>query len=137
MQFLVFSVGEYTCAIELLSVLRIEMAAEILPIPINEVSPLKCGMLNVRGKMISVVSLRELLGLPKAEMELNDHFIICQFQEVESALWVNAIEGVQEFNEADIIPAGTFFSHCSQVDKVIKDKNRMIFVWNLGVTSGV
>lgn len=130
MQFLLFKVADQASAVELAFVDRVEMASSLLTIPLNEVSPMKCGMINVHGKMTPVVSLRGLLGLPEKEIELDDRFIICSFGDAPLALWVDAIEGVKEVNESFIVSARPFLSEESAIDQVIREADQMILIWN-------
>lgn len=133
MLFLIFSVAEHPCAVELTSVERVEMAGALLPIPNGERNPMRCGLIDVRGKIIPVASLHELLGLPKREIELDDRFINCHFGEEDIALWVDRIEGVHDIDPSQVLPAAGFFTGFQAVDRVIKEKNRLILIWNFSV----
>lgn len=136
MQFLLFTVANQLSAVDLAFVDRVEMASTLLAIPLNEVSHLKCGMINIHGKITPVVSLRNLLGLPKKEIELNDRFIICNFEGNFLALWVDSIEGVKEINNDSIVSSEHILSESCPVNQVIKEADRIILIWNFNSYSG-
>lgn len=130
MQFLIFNVEERTFALDLSFIERVVWSAAMIPIP-NEGVNKNCGMINIYGEIMPVVSMRDLLGLTKRAMELTDQFVVCRYKDQRLALWVEKVLEVREYNSTDLLPADHMFPASSCVNKVIKEKNNIIFVWNI------
>jgi purine-binding chemotaxis protein CheW len=130
MQFLIFHADTRTFALELSFIERVVWSAAMIPIP-KEDAKKRCGMINIYGEIMPVVSMRDLLQLPEREMELTDQFIVCHHQEERLAVWVDRVLEVREYAPADLMPAENMFPSSLCVHKVIKEKEDIVFVWDV------
>jgi purine-binding chemotaxis protein CheW len=98
MELLIFEAAGVRCALPLTSVIKVESAAELTPLP-N--APKKvAGILNVRGQIMPVVDMRRCLRLPARAMRLDDHLILAKTGKRELILWVGLLEGVEKLPTA-------------------------------------
>ena len=74
MHCLIWTTGNQRYAADLLSVNSILLACETIPFPHSP--PGVIGAINVRGDVIPVLSMRNLLGLEQNEIEVSNHFIL-------------------------------------------------------------
>ena len=90
-RFLCFSLGSEDYAIPLLSVKEVIAVPEITPLPFSP--PHFLGIMNLRGQVISVVDLRQKLGIkpkPGAETAV----IICDLAQICLGVVVDSINSV-------------------------------------------
>ena len=73
-QLVVFFLNEQKYALYLPAVERVVSAIEVTPLPQAPDNVL--GIINVMGKVITVVNIRKRFGLPEREIDLSDQFII-------------------------------------------------------------
>ncbi len=67
-------VGQKKIAFDLAGIERVERAVELTTMP--QKNPFMVGVINFHGKIVSVVSLRYLLGISHRELFLSDLFLI-------------------------------------------------------------
>ncbi len=101
-QLLVFTIQGQSCAVALSSVIRVLRAVEITPLPKAPESFL--GLINVRGEVIPVLSLRKQFRFPERPLELDDRLILAQMRRRRVALLADAIVGVVARSEAESAP---------------------------------
>lgn len=130
MKYLIFTVDSRSFALELSYIERVVWAAALIPIPKDEIKH-TCGMINVFGNIMPVVSMRGYFQLPERDMELSDQFIICQSDNDRIALWVDKVLKVVDHTSKDLQSAEHLLSNNPYVRNVIKDKNNIVLVWNI------
>jgi purine-binding chemotaxis protein CheW len=98
-RYLSFSLGTEEYALPLLSVKEVIAVPEITPIPFTP--PHFLGIMNLRGQVISVIDLRQKLGIkPKASAETA--IIICDLDPLSLGVVVDAINSVLSPNESEL-----------------------------------
>jgi purine-binding chemotaxis protein CheW len=100
-----FGMGGESYGIETAQLRAVYAAREITPLPCAP--PWVSGILNVRGRILTVVSLRHMLGLPGANAETHSVLILrgeSSDGSGDMALLVDAIEGVRVLVEKEIEP---------------------------------
>jgi purine-binding chemotaxis protein CheW len=92
-------------ALPLASVLEILPAMECATLP--DAPPVVSGVVNLRGRPVPVVSLRERLGLPRVKCHPDHHVVVCSIGVRHVALWVDHAEAVTSVDAALVAPAET------------------------------
>jgi purine-binding chemotaxis protein CheW len=100
-RFLQFSLGNEVYAIPLLSVKEVIAFPEITPIPYAPSHFL--GIMNLRGKIISIIDLRTKFGI-KAEVNPETAVIICDLFPLTLGVVVNSVNSVLTLNPDEICP---------------------------------
>src|SRR5438132_857362 len=62
--------------------------------PLAGAPPPVCGSLNLRGEPISMLDLRQHLGLPPKELRLDDHLVLACTSRRQVGFFVDVVEGV-------------------------------------------
>ena len=102
---LLFAVGGLKHALPLSGVERVELAAEVTPLP--EAPHVVIGALNVRGRILAVLSMRRRLHLPERGVTAEDWIIIVQSSRRRIALIVDEVMGVRSTKPGDFTNADT------------------------------
>ncbi len=72
-----------------------EYVTEVLPL--NEITPLPCtpafilGIINVRGRILSVINLKNFLGLPERGITNLNRVIVAKFEDIEVGLLADEV----------------------------------------------
>jgi len=128
-QYVVFSLDERQIALYLDAVERVILAAEVTPLP--ELPEIVLGVINVEGKVMPVVDIRRRFGLPERAVDLEDQFIIAHTSRRTLALWVDAVGGVIEPAEEEVIRAEEILPGMEYIEGVIKLPDGMVLIHNL------
>lgn len=96
-------VDQKKIAFDLAGIERVERAVEVTSMPQKQ--PFMMGVINFHGKIVSVVSLRSLLGFPFREIRLSDLFLIYSNDKKSLALWVDSIADLTSCTEEKLLPA--------------------------------
>ncbi|MEK6626681.1 MAG: chemotaxis protein CheW [Bdellovibrionota bacterium] len=90
-RFLTFSLGVEEYAIPLLSVREVIAVPEITPMPFTPTYFL--GLMNLRGQVISVIDLRQKLGV-KAQTSSENAVIICELNAGHLGILIDSVNAV-------------------------------------------
>lgn len=120
---LMFSCEKNIYALPIVRVVHVIWALEITPLP--ESPPIVCGVFDLHGKTIPVISFRRLLSLPEKDLELEDTFIIVNIHGYQIALLSDHIIGVFELQVEDTTEAKELFSELVMT-QVVKYEERLI-----------
>jgi len=106
---LVFAVDGMRHALSLSGVEKVEYAVEVTPLP--EAPRVVIGVINVRGQMLPVLSMRRRLHLPERRVMASDRMIIARSSRRRIALMVDEVSGVHlvdpgRFTGADALSDG-------------------------------
>jgi purine-binding chemotaxis protein CheW len=63
--------------------------------PVAQSDGCVAGMINLRGRVLPVVDLRELIGVPRTQFELSESVIVVWLPEGEVGVLVSGVEGVR------------------------------------------
>lgn len=99
-QYFVFTIDGQHYAISLFAVEEVVQAVELIPLP--NASEMLTGLINVKGKIISVVNIRKKFHLPDRETDLNDRIIISRASTRTLAFMVDKVEGLAEFPQGQV-----------------------------------
>ncbi len=128
-QLLVFTIQGQSCAVALSRVIRVLRAVEITPLPKAPESVL--GLINVRGEVTPVLSLRKQFRFPERPLELDDRLILAQMRRRAVALLADAIVGVVARPEAEILPPDSIVPGLPHLRGVLKLSDEIVFIHDL------
>jgi purine-binding chemotaxis protein CheW len=96
-------VDQKKIAFDLAGIERVERVVDVTPMPQKQ--PFMMGVINFHGQIVSVVSLRSLLGVASRELCLSDLFLIYSNGKKSLALWVDSIADLTSCSEEKLLPA--------------------------------
>ncbi len=100
-QLVVLTLDEQRYALHLSAVERIVRVVEVTPLP--KAPEIVLGVVNVQGQIIPVINIRKRFCLPEREMNLSDQLIIAHTSRRTVALAADAVSGVVERSEQEVI----------------------------------
>jgi purine-binding chemotaxis protein CheW len=90
------------------------------------------GMLNLRGKVIPVINLRDRFGLQSKPVDLNDHLLITQIGARSAGLIVDVVLGVLSISMASLDYRVDIEAEMADfVQAVAKLDNRLIIILDI------
>lgn len=127
----VFSVGEQEYGVDIGLVQGIENIIQVVPIPNS--NPNIRGIINLRGEVIPVYSLRKKFNLPTQTDTDNAKFIIVKVDSMLLALEVDKVDEIQ--NVADgmsfEVPIIVKSKDTGYADQIISVNGRLIVIINV------
>ena len=128
-QYLVFSLDEQPFALRLSAVERVIRAVEVTPLP--GAPEIVLGVINVRGQIIPVFNTRKRFRLLEREIDLSDQLIIARARTRIVALIVDAVSGVYESLEQEMVEAESILPGIKQIAGVVKLRDGLILIHDL------
>jgi len=128
-QLIGFSLDDRRYALTLSAVERILRAVEITPLP--KAPPIVLGIVNVGGRIIPVVNMRQRFRLPDREIEPRDQFIIGLTGRRTVALVADEVSSMVERPERDVIAAHDILPGLEGVEGVVRLEDGMILIYDL------
>jgi purine-binding chemotaxis protein CheW len=129
MRIVLFSLDEPRYALLLSTIERVVRAVEITPLP-NAPAIIQ-GAINVQGRIIPVVNIRERLKLPAREMSCNDHFIIARTQRRSVALVTDYVADIREIADGETGSTGQSLPFIEYLHGVAKIEDNLILIYDL------
>ena len=126
---LALSVDDQRYALPLSAVERIVRIVEVTPLP--SAPEIVAGVVNVHGRVIPVVDLRKRFTLREREIALSDQLIVAHTATRPVALIVDAVTGVVDCAEEDVIAAEAIVPGTAYLQGVAKLKDGMILIHDL------
>jgi purine-binding chemotaxis protein CheW len=126
---LVFVLDEQHYALHLDAVKRVVRMVEITPLPKSP--EIVLGMVNIQGRVIPVLNIRKRFRLAERQASLNDHLIIAHTSNHDVALTADAVTGVIERSEHEVVLAQEILSRMEYVEGVVKLEGGLILIHNL------
>ncbi|MCX7988959.1 MAG: chemotaxis protein CheW, partial [Thermodesulfovibrio sp.] len=102
LQLVTFTLGAEEYAVDILKVQEINRMKEITRVP-NAPYYVE-GVINLRGKVIPVVSLRKMFGLPEEEDRMKQKIMIMDIQGVTIGLIVDTVSEVLRISASIVEP---------------------------------
>ncbi|WP_310601963.1 chemotaxis protein CheW [Anaerosporobacter sp.] len=127
----IFKLGDEEFGIGILYVKAIEKHMNIVPIP-NAPTFIE-GIINLRGDVIPVYSLRRKFGLPKKAIDDNTKLIVTKSNDVMMAYEVDAVSEIVEIKEEAIHKTPTIIrtEQTAYIDYVADVNKRLVVLLNL------
>lgn len=131
LEFSTFYVGGALCGIDILSIQEINKHFEITKVP--QASDYVEGILNLRGRIVTIIDLGKKLGLDAVTQNKDNRNIIVNSEDEHIGLLVDSISDVVLAKKTDIEPApsnmsgvkGKFFQG------VLKTEKKLIGILNI------
>ena len=98
-----FSLGAETYAVESKHIREVFPLPPLTPLPC--VPPFVRGIINVRGRIVSIIDLKSILGLPDTELSPSCSVIILQSKGNEFGLLADEISGLSAIPISSIQPS--------------------------------
>jgi purine-binding chemotaxis protein CheW len=128
-QLIVFSIDEQQYALHLSAVERVVPSAEITPLP--KAPEIVLGVVNVQGRIIPVVNIRKRFRLAEREIDLRDQLILARTLRRPVALVADAVRGVIERPQQDVIATAKILPGLDYLEGVVKLDDGMILIHDL------
>lgn len=127
-KYLIFRIGERKYAIELVHVNGTEQGYSIIPIP--DAPDGIQGVINLRGKIIPVYSLRQRFGMDPRITGPGKSALIARTSGIMVAYEVDAVEFIEELNEEQVqtMPKMATNDETSFMNKVLNIRNQIVVV---------
>jgi len=127
-----FRIGEETFGVRIGSVREIVRVPEITSVP-NAQETIE-GVINLRGKIIPVIDLRERFGQTEIQPDKKNRILVVELENKLVGLIVNSASEVLKIPPSEIESPGSLFadSESSYVTGVGKLKGRLIILLDLG-----
>lgn len=122
----VFEIGGERYGIDVMHVLEVLPIMDILPIP---QAPLFVkGMINLRGKPVPIIDLREKVGMVQTEAR---RIIIVELDKRSIGLMVDNVLDVTRFKPSDIRQVSMVGSEKEYIKGVVDYKNKLLVLLNI------
>jgi len=116
-------------ALRLQDVERVLRMVEITALPESPAAIL--GLINVQGRVLSVVDLRAWLHLPAREPAPEDVLVIVSTTAGTVALAADGVEGVSDWPEQASVPAEQIYPAPAQLEAVLKLADGLLLICDL------
>lgn len=80
-QWVTFNINDELFAVDALQVIEVQKYGQITPVPGSE--EYVCGLINLRGKVITVIDARIMFGLPEKEPDDDTNIVLIDFNQEE------------------------------------------------------
>ena len=128
-QYLVFILDCQRYALHLSAVDRVVRIVHITPVPIAP--DIVLGIVNIEGRVIPVINVRQRFNLPKRAISLSDRLIFARTKRRSVALVADAVNDVIECSEWNTISAEHILPDAGHVEGIIKFEDGLILIHNL------
>ena len=128
-EYVVICLDELRVALRLSVVERVIRAVYVSPLP--EAPEIVAGVINVQGRVMPVIDMRQRFRLENRRMVLTDRIVIAHTDRRSVALVADAVRGVFEYSEPDIIDADDILPGLEYVDGVAKLEEGLILIHDL------
>jgi purine-binding chemotaxis protein CheW len=129
LQLVVFTLQDQLYALRVSVVERIFRVAEVTALP--KAPAIVSGVINVQGRVIPVVSLRQRFGLAERGIELADRLIIARTARRVVALLVDSVQDVVDCMQSDVIDGERILQNAQYVEGVLKTSDGLIVIHDL------
>jgi len=120
---------ELRVALPLSLVERVVRAVYLCPLP--SAPQIILGVVNIEGRIIPAINMRRRFRLPEQEIALTDQIVIAHTSQRAVALVADAVSGLFEFAEPDIVGSETILPGLEYVDGVVKLNDELILIHDL------
>lgn len=125
----VFTLDDRRYALRLSAVERTFRMVEISPLP--KAPEIVLGVINVEGRIVPVIDIRRRFRLPERDATLNDRLIAARTTERTVALAVDAVGGVIERSEQEVIGAEKILPGMEYVEGIVKLDDGLILIHDI------
>lgn len=128
-QLVIFTLNEQHYALHLFIVERIVPIVEVTRLP--KAPEIVLGVVNMEGRIVPVLDIRKRFRLPDRDPDPSDRLIIARSSGRVFALAVDAVTGVVERPEEEVVAAERIFSALEYVEGVLKLEDGLVLIHDL------
>lgn len=128
-QYVVFTLDEQRYALHLSAVDRVVRMVHITPLP--NAPDIVLGIVNMQGRVIPVINIRQRFNLPRREIVLTDQLIFAHMKWRPVALVADSVTGVVECSGQSVIPAEEILHEFKYLEGIIKFRDGLILIHDL------
>jgi purine-binding chemotaxis protein CheW len=128
-QLIVFTLDARHYALRLSAVERSFRMVEISPLP--KAPDIVLGVISVQGRVLPVMNIRKRFHLPERDVSPDDQLIVARTSRRTVALAVDAVSGLIERPERDLIAAGDILPGLEYVEGVTTLEGGLVLIHNL------
>lgn len=128
-QYLVFTLDEQKYALNLFDVEKVTRIAGLTPLP--DAPDIVLGIINLQGRIIPVVNIRKRFNLPDREIEISNQMIMAHTSKRVLSLLVDAVEGIVERPEQEVILAEKILPDMEYIEGVVKLEDGLILIHDI------
>ncbi len=125
--FLVFLLDDRRYAIAMEGVERVVRAFAPAPLPKGNASV--SGLLNIHGRVLPLLDIRHIFGLPERELLSSDYFIIAAGPPGACAIAADSVPGLAGCSPDELLPADAAVRG-KYIDRVIKAQDGLILIFD-------
>ena len=128
-QLIAFTLDARHYALRLSAVERSFRMVEISPLP--KAPDIVLGVISVQGRVLPVMNIRKRFHLPERDVSPDDQLIVARTSRRTVALAVDAVSGLIERPERDLIAAGDILPGLEYVEGVTTLEGGLVLIHNL------
>ncbi len=128
-KFVLFNLDQQQFALSLSMVESIARSVRIIPLP--NAPDVVQGIINVHGRIIPVINIRERFRFPQKEMDLDDHLIIGRTSKQPLAIMVDDVEDIVEIESNKIIQQENILPGLEYIEGAAKIEDDVIIIHDL------
>ncbi len=128
-QLVVFTLDAQHYALQLTTVQRVVRMVEVTALP--RAPEIVLGVIDLRGNLIPVMSMRKRFGLPEPETSLSDQLIVADMATRTVALVVNSVTGVVERTAEEVTDAERIVPGAKYVAGMTRLEGGILFIHDL------
>jgi purine-binding chemotaxis protein CheW len=128
-QYLVFLLDDRRYALHLAAIERVVRMVGITPV--SSGPDILLGIVNLEGRVIPAIDVRQRFNLPKRETSLSDRLIFARTERRSVALVADTVMGVIECSKHSLIAAASILPGLGHVEGIIKFEDGLILIHNL------
>lgn len=124
-----FTLDDQRYALHLSAVERAVRAVEVTPLP--KAPDIVSGVVNVQGRIVPVINIRRRFHLPEQDLRLSDQIVIARTSNRIVAVIVDAVIGVTEIPEKEIVSPEKIVPRTQYVEGVAKLEDGLVLIHDL------
>lgn len=124
-----FTLSRQRYALRLESVYEVVRMVEVVPLP--KAPKIMLGVVNLRGSVIPVLSVRQRFGMEEGEPNPSDQLIVAETAARTVALVVDSVDEVIEQQADAILETSRIAPGLTYVDGIAKLKDGLLFIHDL------
>jgi len=125
----VWVLGTQRYALPVAAVERIVAAMEVTPLP--DAPDLVCGVVNLQGRLVPVVNMRQRFGWPERELQLDDRLVVARTRRRWLGFFVDAVQGVIDPPPEMLVTAEALCAELGCIAGVAKLADGLILIHDL------
>ena len=126
---LIFILDAQRYALPLPDVDRVVRMATVTPLP--KAPGIVLGVINIQGRVIPIINMRQRFCLPDKEIALTDQLIVAHTRRRSVALVADAVQDVAGYPAQSIVPAEHIVPGAEYVQGVIKLEDGLVLIHDL------